>query len=119
VEGRTICTRAWMNIYMISRAQYNRNKAESLMGVRSRDHENTGTKKPKASTLQAQATGGFEYVSVERRLESGKFRFSWVILGEEVPISVELDIFGFLYLGMHPIPVDIITQNCWRYQRIL
>jgi len=70
--------------------------------------------------------GGFEYVSVERRaesgerrLESGKFRFSWVILGEEVPISVELYIFGFLYLGMHPIPVDIITQNCWRYQRIL
>jgi hypothetical protein len=53
--------------------------------------------------------------SGERRLESGKFRFCWVILGEEVPISVELDIFGFLYLGMHPIPVDIITQNCWRY----
>ena len=50
-EGRTICTRAWMNIFMISRAQYNRNKAESLMGVRSRDHGNTGTKKPRANTV--------------------------------------------------------------------
>jgi hypothetical protein len=43
--------------------------------------------------------GEFEYVSVERRaesgeqrLESGKFRFCWVILGEAVPISVELEI---------------------------
>jgi hypothetical protein len=29
-------------------------------------------------------------VSVERRLQSRKFRFCWVILGEAVPISVEL-----------------------------
>jgi hypothetical protein len=50
-------------------------------------------------------------VSVERRAESRKFRFCWVILGEAVPISVELDIFGIIYLKMHPIPVDIITQN--------
>ena len=26
------------------------------------------------------------------RAESGKFRFYWVILGEPMPISVELDI---------------------------
>jgi hypothetical protein len=58
-------------------------------------------------------------VSVERRAESGKFRFCWVILGEAVPISVELDIFGNLYLEMHPIPVDIITQKCSRNQQIL
>ena len=67
VEGRTICTRAWMHIYMISRAQYNRNKAESLMGVRSRDHGNTGTKKPRPHTVQAQATLG---VLVEGRADS-------------------------------------------------
>jgi hypothetical protein len=48
--------------------------------------------------------------SGERRLESGKFRFCWVILGEAVPISVELDIFGILYLEMYPIAMDIITQ---------
>ena len=70
--------------------------------------------------------GKLKYVSVERRaesgerrLESGKIRFCWVILGEAVPISVKLDIFGSLYLEMHPIPVDIITQNCLRNQRIL
>jgi hypothetical protein len=36
--------------------------------------------------------GKLKYVSVERRLESGKYRFCWVILGEAVPISVELEI---------------------------
>jgi hypothetical protein len=67
VEGRTICTRAWMHIYMILRAQYNRNKAESLMGVRSRNHGNTGTKKPRPHTVRAQATLG---VLVEGRADS-------------------------------------------------
>ena len=39
-------------------------------------------------------TSGRETYSVsgERRLESGKFRFCWVILGEAVPISMELGI---------------------------
>jgi hypothetical protein len=55
-------------------------------------------------------SGKLKYVSGERRLESGKFRFCWVILGEAVPISVGLYIFVILYLEMHPIPVDIITQ---------
>jgi hypothetical protein len=43
--------------------------------------------------------GELEYVSVEqraesveRRLESGKIRFCWVIIGEAMPISVELEI---------------------------
>ena len=56
VEGGRICIRAWMNIYMISRAQFNRNKAESLMGVRSRDYGNTRTIKPRANTVQARVT---------------------------------------------------------------
>jgi hypothetical protein len=30
--------------------------------------------------------------SGEQRLENGKYRFWWVILGEAVPISVELEI---------------------------
>ena len=37
--------------------------------------------------------GKLKYVSVEQRAESGKFRICWVILGEAVPISVELEIF--------------------------
>ena len=44
LKRKTICTRARMNVYMISRAQYNRNKTESFMGVRSWDHWNTRTK---------------------------------------------------------------------------
>jgi len=36
--------------------------------------------------------GGFSYVSGERRAEIGQLKF-WVILGEAVHISVELDIF--------------------------
>ena len=31
-------------------------------------------------------------MSVEGRVESGKFTFCWVILGEAVPISIELEI---------------------------
>jgi hypothetical protein len=36
--------------------------------------------------------GKINYVSGGRRLESGKYRFYWVIFGEAVPISVELKI---------------------------
>ena len=81
VEGRTICTRAWMNIYMISRAQFNRNKADSLMGVRSRDHGNTGTKKPRAHTVQAQATLG---VLIEGRADSMPHMTRTLPTGEKI-----------------------------------
>ena len=36
--------------------------------------------------------GKLSSVSVERRVESTKFRFCWLIFGEAVPISMELDI---------------------------
>ena len=81
VEGRTVCTRAWMNIYMISRAQFNRNKTESLMGVRARDHGNTGTKKPRANTVQAQATLG---VLVEGRADSMPHMTRTLPTGEKI-----------------------------------
>ena len=46
--------------------------------------------------------GEFSYVSVERKAESGKFRFFWVILGEAVPISVELGIVCISFFGKAP-----------------
>ena len=58
-------------------------------------------------------------MSVERIAESGKFKICWVILGEKMPISVELELVCIPYMERHPIPVDIITQNCLRNQRIL
>ena len=81
VEGRTICIRAWMNIYMISRAQFNRNKAESLMGIRSRDHGNTGTTKPRANTVQARATLG---VLVEGRADAMPHMTRTLPTGEKI-----------------------------------
>jgi hypothetical protein len=53
--------------------------------------------------------GKLKYVSVEQRaesgeqrLESGKFRIFCVILGEAVPISVELEIFSITFFGKEP-----------------
>ena len=66
---------------MISRAQYNRNKAESLMGVRSRDHGNTGTRKPRANTVQARATLG---VLVEGRADAMPHMTRTLPTGEKI-----------------------------------
>ena len=53
--------------------------------------------------------GKLKYVSVERRaesgeqrLESGKFRFCWIILAKVVPISVELGIVCISFFGKAP-----------------
>ena len=106
-----------MNIYMISRAQYNRNKSESLMGVRFRDHGNTGSKKPRANTVQAQATlrvlvegRANSMLHMTRTLPTGEkigtemlpVRTSWTNLLEEVN---ELD----KGLGYAPISMSILA----------
>ena len=64
--------------------------------------------------------GGFSYVSVERRAESGHWRAE--ILGNFGRSSAYFH--GIRYIlnsifGRHPIPVDTINKNCSRNQRIL
>lgn len=56
LEGRNICLSAWWKIHGISRATFMAYKQRYKTGKRSSTHGNTGMRKPRARTIQAQAT---------------------------------------------------------------
>jgi hypothetical protein len=66
--------------------------------------------------------GKLKYVSVKRRAEIGERKIK-ILLGNFRRSSAYFrgirDSLNFNLLERHPIPVDIITKNCSRNQRIL
>lgn len=56
LEGRMICLTAWWKIHGISRATFMKYKQRYRHGKRASTHGNTGMRKPRGRTIQAQAT---------------------------------------------------------------
>ena len=55
LEGMEVCPKAWTTIMGLHRSSYYRYKVDALIGKRTEQHGNLGTKKPWTHTLQATA----------------------------------------------------------------
>ena len=55
LEGFEMCSKAWTTIMGLHRSSYYRYKADALVGKRTKQHGNQGTKKPQMHTLQGTA----------------------------------------------------------------
>ena len=55
LEGFEVCPKAWTTIMGLHRSSYYRYKANALVGKRTEQHGNQGTKKPRMHTLQGTA----------------------------------------------------------------
>jgi hypothetical protein len=51
LENIEVCYRAWYIIHAVSKTDFYRFRNYSLQGRRSRFHDNSGTKKPRETTL--------------------------------------------------------------------
>jgi hypothetical protein len=65
-ENMEVCCTAWYTIHAVSKVDFYRFRMYSSVGRRSRFHGNSGTKKPRKTTLQGSATLSTIIVSLGR-----------------------------------------------------